>query len=217
MADAARPLFIGIAGIIGAGKSSLTRDLAAAIPGAVALYEPVDNPYLEAFYRDRARYAFEFQVFMLQRRFEQHREAAVLSKSRTVVQDRTLWEDTVFAQMMHDAGYISDQGWQTYLALFRSLEEYMVRPDAIFYLDVEPDLALERVRQRDRGAEQGLELEYLVRLRDTYEQWIAGTHDLLNIVRVSWRSFCPATEFLPLIARATTRPGGIAARWGRHL
>src|SRR2546421_12900327 len=65
-------IFIGIAGMIGAGKSTL----AAALGQHLAIdcyYEPVaDNEYLEDFYRDTARYSFAMQVYLLNRRFQQH-------------------------------------------------------------------------------------------------------------------------------------------------
>jgi deoxyadenosine kinase len=51
-------LFIGIAGMIGAGKSTLAKALGEHLDVPV-YYEPVeDNEYLADFYRDTARYAF---------------------------------------------------------------------------------------------------------------------------------------------------------------
>ncbi|MEO1368263.1 MAG: deoxynucleoside kinase, partial [Acidobacteriota bacterium] len=56
-------LFIGIAGMIGAGKSTLATALAEHLEIDV-YYEPVeDNAYLEDFYRDTARYAFATQIY----------------------------------------------------------------------------------------------------------------------------------------------------------
>ena len=49
-------MFIGIAGIIGAGKSTLTKNLAEHM-GYDAYNEPVeDNPYLNDFYSDMKKW-----------------------------------------------------------------------------------------------------------------------------------------------------------------
>ena len=67
-------IFIGIAGMIGAGKSTLATALGQHL-GIDAYYEPVaDNEYLADFYRDTARYSFAMQVYLLNRRFQQHQE-----------------------------------------------------------------------------------------------------------------------------------------------
>ena len=74
-------LFIGIAGMIGAGKSTLARLLGEHL-GIDVYYEPVeDNEYLADFYRDTARYSFATQIYLLNRRFQQHQE--IIWRGRT--------------------------------------------------------------------------------------------------------------------------------------
>ena len=83
--------FIGIAGLIGVGKSTLAKKLADHMDLPVH-YEPVkDNEYLEDFYQDTARYSFAMQVYLLNRRFQQHQE--IIWSGRGAVQDRTIYED----------------------------------------------------------------------------------------------------------------------------
>ena len=90
--------FISIAGLIGVGKSTLAKALAGHL-GFDVHYEPVqDNEYLEDFYRDTARYAFATQIYLLNRRFQQHQE--IIWKGRSAVQDRTIYEDSIFAKML---------------------------------------------------------------------------------------------------------------------
>ena len=67
-------MFIGISGIIGAGKSTLTQKLAENL-GYLAFNEPVkDNPYLEDFYSDMNRWGAMMQIHLLFRRVEQHQQ-----------------------------------------------------------------------------------------------------------------------------------------------
>ena len=79
-------LFIGIAGLIGAGKSTLATALGELLDLPV-YYEPVqDNEYLADFYVDTAKYAFSMQIYLLNRRFQQHQE--IIWRGGGGVQDR---------------------------------------------------------------------------------------------------------------------------------
>ena len=133
-------LFIGIAGMIGAGKSTLATALGQHLNLPV-YYEPVaDNAYLEDFYRDTARYSFATQIYLLNRRFQQHQE--VIWRGGGGVQDRTIYEDAVFAKMLVDSNLMDERDYQTYLQLFRNMSNFMCRPNVIVYLDVSPERSL---------------------------------------------------------------------------
>jgi len=215
--------FIGVAGIIGAGKSTLTNDIAARIPGAIAMHEPVPedastpgNPYLSDFYREPRRHAFAMQVYLLRARYRQHLRAALAE--RTVIQDRTIYEDTVFAEMMHQVGHIDARDFATYLALFEDFSLLLQRPDLIVYLDVDPEVALERVRRRARPAEKdAVTLPYLVALRAGYESWIERTRGYLHVVRVAWDEFLPVESVLDVIATEVPKTARFIERFGRKL
>ncbi len=67
-------LFIGICGLIGAGKTTLAESLAKEM-GLPVYYEPVtDNIYLEDFYGDMKKYAFPLQIYLLNKRFKQQQQ-----------------------------------------------------------------------------------------------------------------------------------------------
>ena len=66
--------FIGIAGLIGAGKTTLATSLGEHLSLPVHFEPVIDNEYLADFYRDTARYAFAMQIYLLNRRFQQHQE-----------------------------------------------------------------------------------------------------------------------------------------------
>ena len=66
--------FIGISGLIGAGKTTLAKALGKVLNLPV-YYEPIiENEYLEDFYRDMKRYSFSFQIYLLNCRFRQHQQ-----------------------------------------------------------------------------------------------------------------------------------------------
>jgi len=192
-------LFIGIAGLIGAGKTTLAEALASHL-GLPVYYEPVaDQAYLEDFYRDTARYAFSTQIYLLNRRFQQHQE--IIWRGTGGVQDRTIYEDAVFARTLVQQGLMEERDYQTYLQLFRHMSNFMCRPNLIVYLDLSPETSLERVRMRNRDVESGISLEYLSALRDNYESFIHDISRLVPVVRVNWEEFRDAETMATVIEK----------------
>ncbi len=192
-------LFIGVAGIIGAGKTTLATALGEHL-GLDVHYEPVvDNEYLDDFYRDTRRYSFAMQIYLLNRRFQQHQE--IIWRGRGGVQDRTIYEDAIFAKTLRDMELMDPRDYDTYVALFRNLSNFMCRPHSIVYLDVTPERSLERIRARNRPCEAGITLEYLQRLHDGYEEFLREISLLIPVLRVQWNEFWDVEP----LARAITR------------
>ncbi|MCK6527068.1 deoxynucleoside kinase [Myxococcota bacterium] len=192
-------LFIGIAGMIGAGKSTLAAALGKHL-GLPVYFEPVtDNEYLADFYRDTARYSFATQIYLLNRRFQQHQE--IIWRGGGGVQDRTIYEDAVFAKMLVDLGLMEERDYHTYLSLFRHMSNFMCRPGVIVYLDVKPERSMERIRLRQREVEGGITLEYLSALYREYEGFIADISRTVPVIRVDYDRFRDAEEMASVIER----------------
>ncbi len=195
--------FIGIAGLIGAGKTTLATALGQHLDLEVH-YEPViDNEYLDDFYRDTARYAFPMQIYLLNRRFQQHQE--IIWRGAGGVQDRTIYEDAIFAKTLRDQGFMEQRDYETYLALFRHMANFMCRPHVIIYLDVAPQTSLERIHERDRSCESGVSLEYLQRLHGNYEAFLAEISRLIPVLRVKWERFIKVDALANAITQEYTR------------
>ena len=192
-------MFIGIAGMIGAGKSTLASALASHL-GIDVYYEPVaDNDYLEDFYRDTARYSFAMQVYLLNRRFQQHQE--IIWRGRSAVQDRTIYEDSIFAKMLAETGLMEPRDYQTYLQLFRHMSNFMCKPSVIVYLDVSPDSSAERIRMRSRDVESSIPLDYLRALYEGYQEFIANISRTIPVIRIDYERFATAEEMAEVIKR----------------
>jgi len=193
------PLFIGIAGIIGAGKSTLATALGRHLDIDV-YYEPVaDNEYLADFYRDTARYSFAMQIYLLNRRFQQHQE--IIWKGRPAVQDRTIYEDSVFAKMLSDSGLMDPRDYRTYVQLFRNMSNFMCKPNLIVYLDVAPEVSHERIAARARDIEQVISEDYLRALYREYETFVQDISKVIPLIRVSWNEFRDVEEMAEVIKR----------------
>jgi len=156
---------IVVEGPIGVGKTSLARYLAEEL-GARAVLEVVEeNPFLAGFYRDRARYAFQAQVFFLLSRFRQHMALAqeALFESDTV-SDYMFEKDFIFASLN-----LAGAEWELYRQLFEQLRPRITPPDLVVYLRAAPELLLERIARRGRPFERAIEPAYLQRIGDAYD------------------------------------------------
>ena len=128
-------MHIAIAGNIGAGKTTLTKMLAKRY-GWKAHFEPVDNnPYLEDYYADMARWSFNLQVYFLNKRF---RDVVDISRSNdTIIQDRTIFEDAcIFAPNLFDMGLMSERDFKNYTDLFELMLSLVKLPDLLIYINL---------------------------------------------------------------------------------
>ncbi len=167
-----RPTIIGIAGNIGAGKTSLVEFLQRTYV-ITPFYEPNDdNPYLTDFYQDMKRWAFHSQLYFLSSKFAMQQQ---LEQCRGVVlQDRTLFEDVeVFATALHQMGKINKRDWRTFRRFYDSIQQAIQPPDLMIYLTCSIRTARKRIKLRGRTMEQAMPLSYLKRLERLYQQWIA--------------------------------------------
>lgn len=179
--------FIGTAGLIGVGKTTLTNALGAHL-GLDVYHEPLeDNEYLEDFYADTGRWAFAMQVYLLNRRFQQHQE--IIWRGRGAVQDRTIYEDSIFAKVLVDMGLMHPRDYQTYLDLYKNLSNFMCRPTAIVYLHATPEACHARIAQRGRSFERVVSLDYLQRLYAAYEDFVLDISRTIPVIRVDWERY----------------------------
>ncbi|CAN5784972.1 hypothetical protein BH11MYX2_BH11MYX2_38120 [soil metagenome] len=192
-------IFIGIAGMIGAGKSTLAKALGEHL-GIDTYYEPVaDNEYLADFYRDTAKYSFAMQVYLLNRRFQQHQE--IIWRQRSAVQDRTIYEDSIFAKMLAKTGLMEERDYRTYVQLFRNMSNFMCKPSVIIYLDVSPESSAARIHSRSRDVESQIPLSYLEALHEGYQEFLEGISKVIPVIRIDYEKFATAEEMAEVIKR----------------
>uniref|UniRef100_A0A6B2LJ06 Deoxynucleoside kinase domain-containing protein n=1 Tax=Arcella intermedia TaxID=1963864 RepID=A0A6B2LJ06_9EUKA len=180
-------VFIGIAGLIGAGKSTLAQSLATKLNLPAYFEEVTENDYLQDFYKDMKKHSFALQVYLLNRRFKQHQQ--IIWQGKGGVQDRTIYEDAVFAKMLKEDGLMEERDYQTYLDLSNNMSNFMRKPNLIVYLDVSPEVSLKRIQERGREMEKTITLKYLQSLHNAYEAFILSISKVIPVIRVDWNQF----------------------------
>lgn len=146
------PQLIIVEGNIGVGKSTLSCQLARKLNYRVFLEPTTKNPYLEKFYKDPKRYALKLQLWIFKQRFRTYIAATkhVLQTGQGVLLDRSVFSDTVFADVNFQQGTISLEGYEYYKDLKKKALQSVPIPHTTLYLDVSPETCHERIRRRGR-------------------------------------------------------------------
>lgn len=157
--------FIAIEGVIGVGKTTLARMLAPDFRGESLLEVFEENPFLSDFYADRARYAFQTQIFFLLSRYrQQHQAVPQALKYGPLFSDYTFAKDSLFAHLTLSADELT-----VYEKLHTALAEKIPAPDLLIYLRADLETLMNRIATRDRPYERGMDRRYIDNLRLAYE------------------------------------------------
>jgi len=195
-------MHIAVSGNIASGKTTLAEKLARHYKWT-PLFEAVDqNPYLEDFYKDMKRWAFQLQVYFLNSRFNQVKNVRELKG--TVIQDRTIYEDAyIFAANLFKSGLITDRDYHNYLDLFNSMLKFVEPPDLLIYLQADIPILVSQIQKRGRDYETLIQLDYLKNLNELYQQWIDQyTLGKLLIININELDFVSnAQDFSSIIER----------------
>lgn len=163
-------MHIAIAGNIGAGKTTLTKLLAKQY-NWTPQFEDVDrNPYLDDFYNDMEKWAFNLQIYFLGSRFNQVKE--IRDSGQDIIQDRTIYEDAhIFASNLNDMGLLSTRDYNNYLRVFNLMTSFVKAPDLLIYLKASIPTLVEQIQKRGREYESSISIDYLSRLNEKYDNW----------------------------------------------
>ena len=159
--------YIVVEGPIGAGKTSLARQLAHHLDGEELLERPEDNPFLARFYEDMARYSLPAQLTFLFQRVDQLRDLGQLDLfQRATVADFLLDKDPLFARLN-----LTDAEYALYAKIYAQLKLETPVPDLVIYLQAPVETLIERVHRRGVHFERTITAHYLARLADAYSRY----------------------------------------------
>ncbi len=198
MGDRNIPRYLAIEGAIGVGKTSLAKILANKFGWRLVQEEVGHNPFLERFYENPKKFAFQTQLFFLLSRYRQQREFAQGNLfEKGVVSDYVLAKDKIFALIN-----LEDDEIALYDSVYRLLVPTVPRPDLVIYLQARPEVLLSRVRKRGVEYERNISLDYLKTLSDAYNEYFFHYNETpLLVVNTSEIDFVESPRDLEHLVR----------------
>jgi deoxyguanosine kinase len=165
-------MYFAIEGVIGVGKTTLARLLQPDFQSNLLLEVFEENPFLSSFYEDRARYAFQTQIFFLLSRYHQQRQGIpqTIISGGNLIADYTFEKDSLFARIN-----LKGDELEMYYRVHEALGEKIQRPDLVVYLRAETQHLLQRIAQRDRPYERDMDPGYIELLNQAYDDYYLNT------------------------------------------
>jgi deoxyadenosine/deoxycytidine kinase len=183
------PAFIAIEGPIGVGKAALMDTLEKEY-GKQNLHsfreELEPNPFLDKFYEDKRKYAFQTQIAFMLSRYKQYEELQkslkqpdMFTGNRLHVSDFIFEKNDVFAELTIE----NEHEWELYQKIRDILLESskkFINPDFVIYLRAGEKTLHRRVQDRLRQTERlrlkddgdkGITKDYLQKLTALYDRY----------------------------------------------
>jgi deoxyguanosine kinase len=174
-------MYIAIEGVIGVGKTTLARLLQTTFQAEVLLEVFEENPFLSDFYADRARYAFQTQIFFLLSRYHQQNSKVpqALAEGKNLIADYTFAKDSLFARIN-----IKGDELDMYYRVHEALGEKIPKPDLLVYLQASTETLMQRIAFRDRPYERQMERGYIHELNMAYEDFFSRPFDHTPVLKI---------------------------------
>lgn len=184
------PIFIAIEGPIGVGKSALIDALEKEFGKQVLHtfreeFEP--NPFLDKFYNDKKKYAFQTQITFMLSRFKQCEnlqrcinQPDMFEQRKIYVSDFIFEKNDIFAELTIE----DEREWKLYQKIKQILSESIknfAKPDFVVYLRAGEETLNHRIQNRlrqtvqlklkDSDNNKAITREYLQKLSALYDRY----------------------------------------------
>lgn len=156
--------YIAIEGVIGAGKTSLAKRISDKLEAELILEQFEVNPFLEKFYGDRKRFAFQTQMFFLINRYKQQEQLGQENLfTQFIVSDYVFDKDRIFAYLN-----LNGEELKLYESIFPLLSRSLRKPDLVVFLQSSVDRLMYNIKKRSRKIERNLTRNYIEELSEAY-------------------------------------------------
>jgi deoxyguanosine kinase len=199
--------YIAIEGVIGVGKTSLARFMSERMNAGLILEQSEENPYLEDFYRDPQRFAFQLQLFFLISRYRQLLNIPQQDLFHShLIADYVFAKDRIFAHLN-----LERRDLILYDKVATLMERELPKPDLVIYLQSSTERLIEHIRKRNRKIERNISTDYIRQLNEAYNSFFFHYKETpLLVVNTSEIDFVQKEEDLAdLIRQIENPPAGV--------
>ena len=179
------PQLVNVAGVIGVGKTTLTKKLSNSL-GCRLLLESYDtNPFMPDVYAGKKELALDSQLFFLTSRTGQLNRNT-LTQGQIAISDYIFDKELIYARRLLNARQL--HLYQKIYSAFGGFGAKVAQPVLVIYLHDSAEKCLERIHKRNRPYEQEIELQFLEELSAGYEQLFADWKTC-PVIRISMSQF----------------------------
>jgi deoxyguanosine kinase len=197
--------FIAIEGNIGAGKTTLSKSLAAALGAQLILEEFAENPFLPKFYKEPEKHAFALELSFMAARFQQINQLIANRDlfTNSIVSDYIFLKSQLFASVT-----LKEDEFTLFKSLFSIINNNLPQPDLLLFLNTPIPQLLLNIKERGRPYEQEIQADYLYMLNEVYLSFLKQiTHMPVLIIESKEKAFPALPDILDLLNQS--HPPGI--------
>ena len=179
--------YIAIEGNIGAGKTSLSTQIAHDFNAKLILERFADNPFLAKFYKEPKRYAFPLEMSFLADRYQQITDDL---SQLDLFKDFIISDYDVFKSLIFSKITLQGDEFNLYRKLFYLMYKDLRQPDLYVFLHQSTERLQENIKARGRDYEQNITDEYLEKINMGYLEFLKSQKDIkVMIIDVSDKDF----------------------------
>lgn len=155
---------IAIEGIMKSGKSKLAEMLARRLE-ARAVFDRIDNPYLQGFYQEKEGASFLTQLVFLVNRY--HQQAGL--RQRDLFQERIICDYLFEKDKIYAYQTLADDELTVYETIYNIFSERITTPDLTIYLQLSLPTLLQRITKSEERQVKNISEKYLEDLVEAFD------------------------------------------------
>lgn len=166
--------YLVIEGNIGAGKTSLAKQIACDFNAKLILEQFAENPFLPKFYENPERYSFPLELSFLAERYHQLNKEL---NNNDLFHPITIADYYFMKSLIFSKKTLSDDEYSLYRQIFNIIYNSIPKPDLFVYLHLPVDRLLENINKRGRNYEKNIKTDYLESIQNGYFEFFKQSID----------------------------------------
>lgn len=185
-----KKLTIAVEGNIAIGKTTFLNKLRELAPVQITtIKEPLKQwtenanvNLLDRTYKNPHKWSFILQSLIMTNMLQNH-----ITSGQTKIMERSLGSSYhIFLQLHHINETMDKMAITSLQDWYHTAEDlYMVKPDLIIYLRATPDLAMERLKKRNRKEEKSIPYKYLAQIHSLYDKWLFNEDAGVKVIPIN--------------------------------